>query len=288
MWPGSPRELHFNDFCAPGAAFHVARARYRPGGSIGPHGHDFAELFWIEAGRGTHGTRARNAEIGPGYVCLIGAGDAHAITAGRRDALTLANVAFPDAARAALAPLCGPDSPLPAALRLPGARVSPACVRRLSAYFAELSHAAPRELSLHRFLFQALAAIDADVAGARESGSAPPWLTDAVERLRTSEALLADGLGALSRLAERSPDHVNRTCRRYLGTNASGLVNRLRLEHAERLLRTTALDVTDIAFRSGFGNLSYFYRLFRERSGRSPRAFRALAQRPVVSDGNSR
>ncbi|MFW5783119.1 MAG: helix-turn-helix domain-containing protein [Spirochaetota bacterium] len=64
-------------------------------------------------------------------------------------------------------------------------------------------------------------------------------------------------------------------------SEASGLVNRLLLDRAERLLRTTLLDVTEIAYSAGFGNLSYFYRLFRERYGCSPRAFREYAQRPL-------
>lgn len=277
------RELHLNDFRPPGAAFHLARARYRPGGSIGPHGHDFAELFWIESGRGLHRTAAGAAEIAPGFVCLVAAGDVHAISAGWGDALTLANVAFPDASRAALAGLCG-DSDLPAAIAFPGAVVTPECARRLSAFFAELSHGPPSALALHGFLLRALAAIESDRATAA-TPSSPAWLTRAIATLRADESLLAEGLPALCRIAGRSPDHVTRVARRSLGESATGLVNRLRLEHAERLLQTTSLEVTEIAYRSGFGNLSYFYRLFRRRAGLTPRAWRTRARQPVAGNG---
>jgi LacI family transcriptional regulator len=55
---------------------------------------------------------------------------------------------------------------------------------------------------------------------------------------------------------------------------------RVRLNHAQKLLETTSLSVTDIAARSGFVSLNHFFRVFHGRSGLTPRAFR-LARRRV-------
>jgi AraC family L-rhamnose operon regulatory protein RhaS len=50
---------------------------------------------------------------------------------------------------------------------------------------------------------------------------------------------------------------------------------RLRLEHAERLLRDSDRSVTTIAFESGFDDLSHFNRSFKRRYASTPSAYRA-------------
>lgn len=53
-----------------------------------------------------------------------------------------------------------------------------------------------------------------------------------------------------------------------------------RLEYAALYLRNRLNDghtITDLAYRLGFNDLSYFWRLFRERYGMTPRAFRNQA-----------
>ena len=52
-------------------------------------------------------------------------------------------------------------------------------------------------------------------------------------------------------------------------------LNERRLEHAARLLRTGENSVTGVAFSCGFNDLSHFYRLFRARFKRPPRAWLA-------------
>jgi len=62
------------------------------------------------------------------------------------------------------------------------------------------------------------------------------------------------------------------------GESFTHLLNRLRLERARRLLEDPKylhLGIADIAFDSGFSDISYFYRQFRRRFGEAPGAFRA-------------
>jgi LacI family transcriptional regulator, galactose operon repressor len=54
---------------------------------------------------------------------------------------------------------------------------------------------------------------------------------------------------------------------------------RVRLNHAQKLLETTSLSVTDIAARSGFVSLNHFFRVFHGITGLTPRAFRLARQR---------
>ncbi len=54
----------------------------------------------------------------------------------------------------------------------------------------------------------------------------------------------------------------------------SEYVRKIRLEHASKLLITTKLTVSEIMYRSGFANKSYFYREFAKQYGMSPTDYR--------------
>ena len=51
-------------------------------------------------------------------------------------------------------------------------------------------------------------------------------------------------------------------------------VIQLRINEAQKLLVETDLGISEIAYRVGFENLSYFNRSFKNTTGRSPRSFR--------------
>ena len=51
------------------------------------------------------------------------------------------------------------------------------------------------------------------------------------------------------------------------------LIKEFRLSHAAELLQTTNLTITEIAYRSGFKDASYFGKCFRKRYGMSPREY---------------
>ena len=54
----------------------------------------------------------------------------------------------------------------------------------------------------------------------------------------------------------------------------SEFVRTIRLEYAASLLKTTKLTVTEIMYKSGFSNKSYFYREFAKLYNTSPKEYR--------------
>lgn len=54
----------------------------------------------------------------------------------------------------------------------------------------------------------------------------------------------------------------------------SEFIRNIRLEHAAKMLRSTKLTVSEIMFKSGFSNKSYFYREFLKQYGVSPKEYR--------------
>jgi len=63
------------------------------------------------------------------------------------------------------------------------------------------------------------------------------------------------------------------------GMTIKEYVNLKRLERAEYLVRTTTFDITEISSQSGFNNVTYFNRLFKNKYKLSPREYRKSAQK---------
>jgi len=82
-------------------------------------------------------------------------------------------------------------------------------------------------------------------------------------------------LSALARETGLSPYHFLRTFERLTGVTPHQYVLRARLRAAATRLATDAGKVIDVAFDSGFGDVSNFNRAFRTEFGVSPRAYRS-------------
>ncbi len=67
---------------------------------------------------------------------------------------------------------------------------------------------------------------------------------------------------------------LSRWCREHLDESPAGLVRRLRLDEARRLLEETPLPLKDITARTGLGDPSTMWRLFTQRLGVTPAEYR--------------
>lgn len=76
-----------------------------------------------------------------------------------------------------------------------------------------------------------------------------------------------------------SRHHLSREFRLHTGTTVISYVNDLRVDQARRLLVETEHPIGRIAEEVGFRTVTHFNRVFRERTGRTPRSIRA--ERPA-------
>lgn len=81
-------------------------------------------------------------------------------------------------------------------------------------------------------------------------------------------------LGTLAETFYVSRHHLAREFRRSTGTTVITYVNDLRVDQARRLLVETELPIAQIADEVGFTTVTHFNRVFRERSGTTPRQVR--------------
>ena len=70
---------------------------------------------------------------------------------------------------------------------------------------------------------------------------------------------------------------LDRAIEADIGLSPAKLLARLRLCEAKRLLRSSGLSVSEIAYKTGYCNPAYFVNTFRKETGSTPRAWRTEA-----------
>jgi AraC-like DNA-binding protein len=83
-------------------------------------------------------------------------------------------------------------------------------------------------------------------------------------------------LNTISAIAHLTPTAFCRYFKKMTRKTLVDVVTEFRIKHACQLLTSTEKSVADICFESGFGNISYFNKSFKEAMGHSPLAYRKL------------
>ena len=72
----------------------------------------------------------------------------------------------------------------------------------------------------------------------------------------------------------RSRSYMSHAFGRIFGSSFSEYCNKLRLADAEKMLLNSEIPITDIALGAGFGDVSYFIKLFKSHYGEPPLRYR--------------
>lgn len=82
--------------------------------------------------------------------------------------------------------------------------------------------------------------------------------------------------------AHYNPSHFSTKFRETIGTTYSEYLSGLKINYAKKLLLSTDLKISDIAFKSGFTSQSHFLRMFGKAVGTSPLKFRTKHRENVL------
>jgi AraC-like DNA-binding protein len=150
-----------------------------------------------------------------------------------------------------------------------------------------------RRSALHRFTALMEILDELALAPSAQTLSLAPWATEARlgsdSRIQRVLAHLTDQIGETisqarcARLVGLSPAAFSRFFRRAMGRTFQSYLCDLRLSVVCRQLLETDQSVCEIAYGSGFANLSNFNRAFRMRRGMSPSEFRRQSLRHTRS-----
>lgn len=89
-----------------------------------------------------------------------------------------------------------------------------------------------------------------------------------------NEYYMSADLESICRHFHRSPSHISHLFKKQTGMTIRAYCNKLKLEKAKKILETTDTPITNIAFDTGFNDVSYFINLFRRKYGLSPMVYR--------------
>ena len=121
-----------------------------------------------------------------------------------------------------------------------------------------------------------LAGISVDLQSASETHPAYQRLAAVDEHIR-SHFNRRVTLGELTRIAGISVAQLERYCKRVFHLTPRQMIQKVRLEHARRLLHTE-LPITEVALQCGYTDHSAFTRQFKSSTGFTPRQYRQATQ----------
>jgi AraC-like DNA-binding protein/mannose-6-phosphate isomerase-like protein (cupin superfamily) len=219
---------------------------------VSAHAHDFAQLILYLSGEGRQTIRGRRQIARTGDLFVIPPGTPHGFALQGRSR-----------------PLClvlDYELEGPGRVRAGHRRLAPETLNELHALLARV----PPKGRLTLCDYPAILAVVARLL--EPDAQPPPALPSLFEKLR--EPLRSPApLGRVARTFGYHPDHLSRKLKRESGLGLRALRDRLRLEAAQRALRTTP-TVAEAAMQCGFEDPNYFARWFRRQTGQTPQGWR--------------
>ena len=244
------------------------------------HCHDFYEIFLVDRGHSQHCINGTRQSISIGSMCFIRPEDSHYYE-DCSDDFRIINIIIPERIIATLFDFLGDGfeknrlltSPLPPSTVLNYDDCT-SLIHELEQLIIYKKIMREKSDTAYRItLFNLMTKHFPPKPRAKVSGMMPQWLRWlSLEMLKKEN--FTKGLPALYWLSAKSPEHLSRTCRKYLHKTPSKLVNDIRLEYSAKLLASTDMSIIEICEDSGFDSLSYFYHRFKEHYGVSPVVFR--------------
>lgn len=251
-----------------------------------PHTHDFYEMFLILQGEIIHIVNGAETVVMAGELTLVRPEDNHRF-ARRRDASCLfVNLAFLSAVAYDAFRYLDNDFQR-YLLRLPQppcALASAEATERTLKIIRDVS-ALPEDAGVRKsallkaLLFELLTTFK--FGEAENDAQVPHWLSELVGRMQSVENFTA-GITALYALAQRTPEHLARSFRKYMSTTPTQYINDLRLNYIKNMLVDTDIGIAEICLMAGFNSISHANHLFREKYGTPPSAYREEHRKLVV------
>ena len=245
------------------------------------HIHDFLELNYVSEGTGSHVINGVTSAVQKGDLFLLPMGISHVYrpsTASDADPLIVYNCVL-DA-----------DSLLKVLSTYPGGHVLEPLLKgtqyryyydRLQEFQRLFEHVYEeyqrgREgwvLSVYTYVMQILVhlhRLDTETSLSIQPTSSV-W-EDIVHELHTHYRSIS--VADLAVNMQISVRQLHRLCVKYTGASMSHYIQMIRIQAACDLLRTTDLLISEISEQVGYRDVSYFYTLFKRKTGYAPKAYR--------------
>lgn len=254
------------------------------------HCHDFYEFCLITEGKIEHICNGRRETLEAGSFLFIRPADVHFFAAIEHQYFQFINLAVVPEAVAALFDYLGPGFQpqrflsAPGPIRVDVARPEIAALQTQLEHFILLQHY--DQQALRAELRAALVHLFSQYFPLRlweKKTAVPVWLDWLYKEMHKKENFLG-GLATMKKMACKSPEHLCREFKKHYGKTPTDFINEIRLDHARNLLIYSDAKIIEIAYASGFENLSHFCHEFKKKFTVPPTTYRKSYQNLIGSD----
>ncbi len=235
------------------------------------HRHEFVEFFYVLSGTSTHRLNGTTTMIRPGDAFLLNHSDCHQFLSSSQDFLHRDLLFRNDFFRE----MCDFYSPTLFSSFNEGKmeRIYHISNHRISQFEFFGSRLRPNDCSPERKTSEKMLASLLLSLMMQRSSVDPEKTTVLADRLTAVLSTAENFRVPLSQLLERfdySPEYLMRTFKKATGLTLSNYFSEQKLLLARLLLETTILPIKEIAYRSGFDDLVYFYHRYKKEFEESP------------------
>ena len=241
------------------------------------HTHDFYELVFISRGKGKHCINSEEQILSEGSLVFIRPDDVHSFKALNYFDFEMFSLGF------MYVELQQALSHLELSLEWLQMPILPLHIVLEGNEKVFLTKRLEKMLSVKRpeqrkRIFRALLVQVLDLAASSiETGmikeSLPEWLSALDEEMGRRENYVA-GLSKMLELCHYSQEYLNRMFKKYFNMTPTEYINAKRMIYAAELLMEGKYEIVEICDMCGFGNLSYFYAVFKKQYDCTPYRFR--------------
>ncbi len=262
-----------------------------------PHRHDMYEIFLITEGQGTLWIDFQAYSLTPPVLCLIPPGQVHAwkiVGYGSGSLIFLTRGFFVESAENStdlleLSFLNTPDRG--SLIPIPKQQVSDMVwlCNKLEQEIEtpRLDQDAMLHSSINLLLIEAHRTAMGIQSTPRDEKTPVSLLTKRFLQLVETRFLLTSSLEDYATFLHVTTNHLTETIKQATGKPAGRIIRERLLMEAKRLLQYSDMSTSEIAYKLGFEDASYFSRFFRKYTSLSPSGFRASFQRVLaVRPGN--
>lgn len=243
-----------------------------------PHYHDYCEIFLVLEGAAQHRINGRIIHLSQRDIVFIRPQDTHDYIPEPGRFFSMLNITFTCQTVEEIFAFLGDGYPSQVLMtqEMPPATVlSPADFAALEARMRGVRAISQHDVTalktaLRMLLFEIMTRHFAD--GTPREASVPSWLDELCRMMR--EGGFVESAEYLFARCDKSREHICRSMKTYMGMTVTEFINDLRLNYIANMLQNSNHSVTEIIFDSGFNNISWASRLFKEKYGESMRQYR--------------
>lgn len=239
------------------------------------HYHDFFELEVVCSGHLIYEVNGAKVELSRGDVIAVSPGDIHQYACQESTLVLRFAVLFKDVCSAVQRMISSVEFPFYAHLSEESLAETISTFEKLMSAVETKGEFDSEIIGARATVFLTLCMESRESLGNKQSDSykyvarAMRYITENC----TAQITLADVAKAVS----LTPSYFSRIFSDINGRSFVEYLAEKRIERAKKMLTSTDVSITDIAFSSGFGSFSSFSRIFLRQVGVTPRQFRKLS-----------